>query len=83
MALLMSSYRTRDGRVRIVSVKRRAEYHRVRRRRGGVSTLWHAFDLKEDRWIVQEYPTLRLVKKALVERGYCESERTCALKREE
>ena len=78
----MATYKTLDGRVRVLSTMERGEWHRRTNRRGGKVTLWHAYNIPEDRWIAREHFTLRSIKQVLVELGYCTSEADCRLRRE-
>jgi hypothetical protein len=69
----VSDYASIDGRVRIVSIRKRAPWHRQTNRRGGLYTMWSAWDIQAGRWIAEELPTLGSIKRRLVEAGYGES----------
>lgn len=69
----MSDYLSSDGRVRVFSLTTRAAWRRAANRRGGRYTTWSAWDVRDGRWIAQEYPTLSSLKRRLVEAGYDES----------
>ena len=77
----MTMYRTVDGRVRVLSTRVRGDWHRLRNRRGGLSTWWHAYNIEENHWITRDHSTLRSIKKKLAELGYC-SPTSCRLLRE-
>jgi hypothetical protein len=78
----MPSYRTLDGRVRILSTRVRGPWNRRLNRRGGMQTLWHAYNIPDDRWIAREHFTLASIKQKLAELGYCASPTDCPLRRE-
>jgi hypothetical protein len=69
----MSDYLSADGRVRILSIVRRADWHRLTNRRGGRYTTWSGFDMREGRWIAQEAATLGELRRRLIAAGYGES----------
>lgn len=65
----MTSYLTADGTVRITSKRVRGAWHRQTNRRGGVSVLWSAYHMTEQRWLAQELFTLRALKTHLASVG--------------
>jgi hypothetical protein len=79
---MATSYRTLDGRVRVLSTTARGEWHRHTNRRGAKVTLWHAYNVPENRWIGRDHFTLGSIKRLLVSLGYCAKEADCQLKRE-
>ena len=61
-------------RVRIVPRQERAPWDRMRNRRGGLYTLWSAWEICEGRWLLRDYSTRRAVKKELRRLGYADAE---------